>query len=79
MHVVAWLPDYDYAQLDELIECAQERGLGLYTVASCYHRKPEIPGLILGYCGLPEAELREAMRLFGSCLDTIDARRHAAA
>jgi GntR family transcriptional regulator/MocR family aminotransferase len=79
MHVVAWLPDYDYAQLDELIECAQERGLGLYTVASCYHRKPEIPGLILGYCGLPEVELREAMRLFGSCLDTIDARRHAAA
>lgn len=79
MHVVAWLPGYDHAQLDELIQVARERGLGLYSIAPCYQRKPEIPGLILGYCGLPEAELREAMRLFGACLDTIDARRHAVA
>ena len=79
MHVLAWLPEYDHAQLDELIRHAHERGLGLYPVAPCYHRKPAVPGLILGYCGLPEAELREAMRLFGSCLDTIDARRSAAA
>lgn len=79
MHVVAWLPGYDYAQLDELIQHAHERGLGLYPVAPCYHRKPEIPGLILGYCGLPEAELREAMRLFGSCLDAVDAKRYATA
>lgn len=75
MHVVAWLPGYDYARLDELIAYAHDRGLGLYPIAPCYHQRPEVPGLILGYCGLPEAELREAMRLFGSCLDAIDARR----
>jgi len=75
MHVVAWLPDYDYAQLDALILHARERGLGLYPIAPCYQRRPAVPGLILGYCGLPDAELREAMRLFGSCLDTIDAER----
>ncbi|WP_449425926.1 aminotransferase-like domain-containing protein, partial [Rhodanobacter lindaniclasticus] len=79
MHVLAWLPDYDHAQLDELIRHAHERGLGLYPVAPCYHRKPAVPGLILGYCGLPEAELRDAMRLFGTCLDSIDARRSEAA
>jgi GntR family transcriptional regulator/MocR family aminotransferase len=74
MHVAAWLPDYDYAQLDDLIRHARERGLGLYPIAPCYHKRPPVPGLILGYCGLPDAELREAMRLFGSCLDTVDAR-----
>ncbi|CAM5257489.1 Transcriptional regulator OS=Rhodanobacter lindaniclasticus OX=75310 GN=B1991_11350 PE=3 SV=1 [Rhodanobacter lindaniclasticus] len=79
MHVLAWLPDYDHAQLDELIRHVYERGLGLYPVAPCYHRKPAVPGLILGYCGLPEAELRDAMRLFGTCLDSIDARRSEAA
>lgn len=79
MHVIAWLPDYDHALLDELIRHAHERGLGLYPVAPCYHERPAVPGLILGYCGLPEAELREAMRLFGACLDAIDARRVEAA
>ncbi|CAM5257362.1 MocR-like pyridoxine biosynthesis transcription factor PdxR [Rhodanobacter lindaniclasticus] len=76
MHVLAWLPGYDHAQLDALIGYAHEHGLGLYPVAPCYQQKPAIPGLILGYCGLPDAELREAMRLFGACLDAIDARRH---
>lgn len=79
MHVLAWLPDYDHAQPDELIRHAHERGLGLYPVTPCHHGKPPVPGLILGYCGLPEAELREAMRLFGACLDSVDASRAEAA
>lgn len=79
MHVVVWLPDYDYTQLDELIQHAHERGLGLYPIAACYRQRPDVPGLLLGYCGLPSAELRQAMRLFGSCLDAVDARRSASA
>ena len=75
MHVVAWLPGYDHAQFDELIQHAQDRGLGLYPITPCYHHRPRTPGLLLGYCGLPESELREAMRLFGACLDAIDVRR----
>ncbi|MEO6800489.1 MAG: PLP-dependent aminotransferase family protein [Rhodanobacter sp.] len=75
MHVLAWLAEYEHEQLDELIQHAHARGLGLYPVAPCYQQRPAVPGLILGYCGLSSSELREAMRLFGSCLDTIDARR----
>lgn len=72
MHVVAWLPDYDHAQLDTLIRHAHQRGLGLYPVSPCYHSKPTVPGLVLGYCGLPSSELSEAMRLLGCCLDATD-------
>lgn len=47
---------------------------GLYPVAPCYHRKPAVPGPMLGYCGLAEAESREATRLFGTRLDDIDSK-----
>lgn len=73
MHVTVWLPDYDHVQVDELITLAHERGLGLYPIAPHYQKRPAIPGLILGYCGLSKAQLREAMQLFGGCLDAIDA------
>jgi GntR family transcriptional regulator/MocR family aminotransferase len=73
MHVVAWLPGHSHVQLDELVQYAHGRGLGLYPIASGYEVRPAIPGLIIGYCGLPSSELREAMRLFGACLDEIDA------
>ncbi|MGH9642227.1 MAG: PLP-dependent aminotransferase family protein [Terriglobales bacterium] len=77
MHVVVWLPGYDYAKLDALIDHAHERGLGLYPMAPHYHTRPATPGLLLGYCGLPVTELREAMRLFGKCLDAFDAQRRS--
>ena len=77
MHVVVWLPGYDYAKLDALISHAHERGLGLYPMAPHYHARPDTPGLLLGYCGLPDAELHEAMRLFGECLDALDAQRRS--
>ena len=73
MHVVAWLPGYDHAQVDALIADAHERGLGLYSIAPHYRKPPAVPGLILGYCGLSKAQLREATQLFGECLDAIDA------
>ena len=75
MQVAVWLPDYDHAQLDKLVQHAHDRGLGLYPIAPFYHQRPTVPGLLLGYCGLPSSELREATRLFGACLDAIDAER----
>jgi GntR family transcriptional regulator/MocR family aminotransferase len=73
MHVVVWLPGYDHAQADALIAHAHERGLGLYSITPHYHERPLIPGLMLGYCALAKAQLRDAMQLFGECLDVIDA------
>lgn len=75
MHVVIWLPDYDDAQVDALIAGAHAAGLGLYSMTPYYHQRPAIPGLLLGYGGLSTTELDDAMRLFGECLDVIDARR----
>jgi GntR family transcriptional regulator/MocR family aminotransferase len=73
MHVVIWLPDYSYAQIDVLIAMAHEAGLGLYPMAPHYHFPPAIPGLMLGYCNLSTTDIEDAMCLFGECLDAIDA------
>lgn len=74
MHVVAWLRGYDHARAETLIELARGRGLGLYPLAPHYLHPPARPGLLLGYCGLPIAALREAMQLLGQCLDDMDNR-----
>jgi GntR family transcriptional regulator / MocR family aminotransferase len=69
MHVVVWLRDYDMTRCEALIAYAHEKGLGLYPVAPLYLHAPSRPGLMLGYCGTSVTELREAMQLFGKCLD----------
>lgn len=74
MHVVAWLPGYDHAAVQELVDLAHARGLGLYPMAPHYLNAPARPGLLLGYCGLSAQELREAMQLLGNCLDELDRR-----
>jgi DNA-binding transcriptional MocR family regulator len=69
MHLVAWLRGYDLARCQALVEYAHERGLGLHPMAPLYIHAPKRQGLLLGYCGLSVVELRDAMRLFGHCLD----------
>ncbi|WP_233842464.1 PLP-dependent aminotransferase family protein [Dyella sp. 2HG41-7] len=71
MHVVAWLNGYDHARAEALISYAHDRGLGIYSMAPHYLNPPERPGLLLGYCNLSVAELREAMQLLGECLDAV--------
>ncbi|GAB3787530.1 MocR-like pyridoxine biosynthesis transcription factor PdxR [Dyella agri] len=75
MHVVVWLRGYDHSRAEALIELARERGLGLYSMTPHYLNPPARPGLLLGYCGLSVTALREAMQLFGQCLDDMDAER----
>ncbi|SFR95012.1 GntR family transcriptional regulator / MocR family aminotransferase [Dyella sp. OK004] len=72
MHMVAWLRGYDYARAEALIDYAHEHGLGLHPMEPHYFKRPAQPGLILGYCALSTVELREAMQLFGRCLDAFD-------
>nr|WP_225737326.1 PLP-dependent aminotransferase family protein [Dyella acidiphila] len=74
MHLVVWLRNYDADQCEALIAYAHDQGLGLYPVAPLYLHAPAQPGLMLGYCGVSVAELREAMQLFGECLDHIESR-----
>jgi GntR family transcriptional regulator / MocR family aminotransferase len=74
MHVVVWFRDYDKARAEALLELASARGLGMYSMAPHYLNPPSRQGLLLGYCGLSTGELRDAMKLFGACMDEIDAR-----
>ena len=69
MHTMVWLPGYDAARCEALVAFAHERGLGLHPMAPHYLEPPVRQGLLLGYCGLSVVELREAMQLFGHCLD----------
>jgi GntR family transcriptional regulator / MocR family aminotransferase len=74
MHLVVWLPGYDQAKCEALIAYAHDQGLGLYPMAPLYLHAPPRPGLMLGYCGASVTELREAMQLFGQCLDYFESR-----
>jgi len=68
MHIVGWFHGIDEAHAERLIEHAASRGLGLHPMAPFYLDPPSRPGLLLGYAGMSCAEIREATRLFGSCL-----------
>ena len=71
MHVVGWLRDLDLARTEALVELAHNRGLGLHTIRPFYMKPPEREGFILGFAGLPPAEILEATRILGECLDEI--------
>lgn len=74
MHVVIWLHGYDHPRMQALIDLARERGLGLYPIAPHYIEAPARAGLLMGYGSLSAQELRDAMQLFGGCLDEMDRR-----
>lgn len=68
MHLVAWLPGFDAAHFQALVEAGHARGLGLYPIAPFYLQPPQDQALLLGYGGLGVGEIREATRLLGECL-----------
>ncbi len=68
MHLTAWLTRASHAGCERLVARARERGLGLYTIAPYCLKAPPRPGLVLGYAGLPPADIEAAMKLFGKCL-----------
>jgi GntR family transcriptional regulator / MocR family aminotransferase len=68
VHLIVWLKDMSYPQLDRLIELAAERNLGLYPIHPYYQKPPARPGLLLGYAGLSDASIRVATKRLGQCL-----------
>ena len=69
MHLVVWLRDRSNADLDALLADARAMGLGLYPIRPHYLRPPARAGLLMGYCGMSVAQIREALPLFARVLD----------
>ena len=69
MHLVVWLRDKRDDVLDTLLAHAQRLGVGLHSIRPHYLRPPDRAGLLMGYCGLSVAQIREAMPLFERVLD----------
>jgi len=69
MHLVVWLRGKKNADLDPMLAHAQRLGLSLHTIRPHYLRAPEGAGLLMGYCGLSVAQIREAIVLFARVLD----------
>lgn len=68
IHMVVWLRDIAASRLDDVIARAAVRGLGIYSVAPYYLKPPARAGLLLGYGGLTEQEIREGVALLRDVL-----------
>ncbi len=75
IHMVVWLRDVAAACLEDLIARAADRDVGLYSVAPYYAEPPETAGLLLGYAGLTEQEIRDGIRLLGTVIGRRRGRR----
>ena len=61
IHMVVWLRGVPAHCLGDIIERAADRGVGIYPLAPYYATPPERAGLLLGYAGLTEREIREGI------------------
>lgn len=77
MHVFTWLRGMNAAEGDALIRHAEAHKLGLYSVAPCYLRPPDRAGLLMGYGAMSAKEIRDAVKVFATCLDEFQHRDSA--
>jgi GntR family transcriptional regulator / MocR family aminotransferase len=68
MHFVIWLRHIDFHQITGFIAHAKSLGLGLDPVHPYYVKRPDRPGLLIGFAGLPLGQLKTAVELLASCL-----------
>lgn len=61
-HVVAWMPDLPAAAEQTLVDRARVLGVEVTPLAGFSHRSSGSAGVVLGYGGLSETEIREGVR-----------------
>jgi GntR family transcriptional regulator/MocR family aminotransferase len=66
MHLVAWLPPDSDEQA--LVDIGERHGVLLRTLGRHYLGMERQRGLVLGYAGVPEAEIRHAGGLLAGWL-----------
>ena len=69
MHLTVWLRGKAPSDLDGILAHAHQLGLGLYSTRPHYVNTAERAGLLMGFCGLSAAEIREALPVFARVLD----------
>lgn len=62
VHLVVWLPEFSSAQVDDIVERARRRDVGVYSIMTMFHHPPPRAGLLLGYEALSETEIAEGVR-----------------
>jgi GntR family transcriptional regulator/MocR family aminotransferase len=65
-HVVLW-PREPISEA-AAISRAGSRGVGIFGISHCFLKQPSRPGLMLGYAGLNETQIREGIRLLSEAL-----------
>lgn len=71
MHLVAWLPGFDAAAVRRLIAKAEQRGLGLHSLAPHYESTPPMQALLIGYAATSVSQIHKATCLLGESLDAV--------
>ena len=65
LHVVLELPG---GRVDEVVAAARQRGVALHTLRRYYAGPPTVPGLVLGYGGVPERQVAAAATMLRDVL-----------
>lgn len=68
LHVLLWFRDRPAAQVDEIVERAARRGVGVYSIAPFYHGALAQAGLLLGYSSLDEIEITAGVNALAQAL-----------
>lgn len=68
MHIVLWLPEVAVDALPSLVARARGLGVGAYSVSGFYAQTPPRAGLVLGYSGLSERQIREGIALLANAI-----------
>jgi len=69
MHLIGWLPQgLDDQQVSQLVAL---RGIDAQALSTCSEQRPERPGLLLGYAGVNEQEIREGVQHLARVIETM--------
>ena len=69
IHVLLWLHDIAARHLRTHLTRAEQLGVRAYSVASCYMTPPRTAGLVLGYAGLGEKQIRDGIALLARAFE----------
>lgn len=69
LHLVIYLRGLPASAVPALVSRAAANGVGIYPITPYYLRPPRRAGLLLGYAGLNEREIRAGVRAFAEVVD----------